>query len=179
MDYLNEKLRPLIEKHGHAVQAVAGRSEIYAKSSDLIADDELFAYTVGLADRDLPEVLLIAPLAPRMQFDLLNTVAAGLKEGSIAGPGDYPNIIERFTIRLREISVPVFREYAFFAFAWAETKGRTVANALQFRLPDEHGRFPDESGYTWAPVPVLAPPPAVSPASDRSTQKQRADASNN
>lgn len=53
-DYIKLRVEPVIAAHGHAVQYVGD------------PDDELqtFGYTVGLAAQGIPEILIIAPLAP-------------------------------------------------------------------------------------------------------------------
>ena len=64
VDFLTEKVEPLITKHGFAVQVVGGDNQSLP-----------FAYTVGLSAKKLPEMLLIAPLDVQIFKHLVNAVA--------------------------------------------------------------------------------------------------------
>jgi hypothetical protein len=153
-DYIKLRVEPVIAAHGHAVQYVGD------------PDDELqtFGYTVGLAAQDIPEILIIAPLAPDNLIPIVNNAVQTIKSSSpLRLAGDYDEVIDGFVVRLREISVDAFAEYGLITSKWAYSHGITIKRALQIILPDELGRFPDEPHYNWVPVALLAPPAPPTP----------------
>ena len=154
-DYIKQRVEPVIAAHGHAIQYVGD------------PDDELqtFGYTVGLAAQGIPEILIIARLAPDSLISIVNNAVTKLKSSSpLRLAGDYDEVIAGYAVRLREVSVAAFTEYGLIASKWAYSHGITISRALQLVLPDELGRFPDEPHYNWVPITLLAPPAPPTPA---------------
>lgn len=153
-EFIKVRVERVIAAHGHAVQYVGN------------PDDELqtFGYSIGLAAQDIPEILIIAPLAPDSLIPIVNNAVQKIKSSSpLRLAGDYDEVIAGFVVRLRKISVDAFAEYGLIASRWAYSHGITIKRALQLVLPDELGRFPDEPHYNWVPVTLLAPPAPPTP----------------
>jgi len=126
-DYLAE-LRATISEHGWAVQFVEDA-------------DRPFAYTIGLFDRGLPE-LLVTGLPPHDSAHLLNWVAAHCVWGLELVPGD--QFADPGGRRLEVVRVEVPDAHLKFAVA---VGGRNV-RALQLVWADARGRWPWETGWS-------------------------------
>jgi hypothetical protein len=123
-DYL-ALLREKIAAHGWVVQYVEG-------------DKRPFAYTVGLHDRGLPE-LLVTGLAPRPAGWLLNTFARRALVGRKPAPGDRVALPAGTHLELVGVEHPD----AHMGMAIA-IEGSDIS-AVQLVWADDRGRWP------WAP----------------------------
>lgn len=120
-DYL-QVLRTTIRKNGWAVQYVE--------------DDRIpFAYTVGLHEAGLPE-LLATGLTPELAWRILNAVARYIAGEVIPAPGDLVRLSERWLFEVVEVTQP--DAHLNFAVALCGPEVR----ALQLVWADEHGRWP-------------------------------------
>src|SRR3954447_13322413 len=127
-----DQTRKLIDRHGHAVQAVMGTPTSPG-----------WAYTVGLHRHGLPELIIVGGLTVADQHGILNELALRMRAG------------ERFEAGERESTLLVGFEAVFVEVADASTEDFAVANRLQsgFRAlqvvwPDHDNRFPWEPGYS-------------------------------
>jgi hypothetical protein len=126
-DYLDE-LRETISGHGWAVQFVEH-------------DKRPFAYTIGLHDRGLPE-LLISGLPPDIATRVLNSIAHMIvDDGTVLAPAMHIDYQDRFLIEVVEVEHPdVHLKFA------VKLCGSDV-RALQLVWADTRGRFPWEPGW--------------------------------
>ena len=135
-EYLDE-LRATIRIHGWAVQGVE--------------DDRLpYAYTIGLHDRGLPE-LLVTGLSPEGAAGLLNDVAGAAMAGRDLAPGVHIAVGAGPLLEIVEVDHPD----AHMNFAVA--LGGPDIRALQLVWADERGRWPWAAGWGQARrrLPVL------------------------
>lgn len=126
-DYLNE-LRATIEDHGWAVQFVE-------------SENRPFAYTVGLCDLGLPE-LLITGLSAKVSVRVLNSIAHMIvDDGTVLVPAMHIDYQDRFLIEVVEVEHPdVHLKFASRLF------GPRV-QALQLVWADDRGRWPWDPGW--------------------------------
>jgi hypothetical protein len=123
-DYLKE-LRATVREHGWAVQYVE-------------SDRKPFAYTVGLHDRGLPE-LLVTGTSPSWAVEVLNCFAREALDGRDLRPGtrvmhDGEPIVEVVEVEQPDAHVK-----------WAVAFGGRAVRAIQLVSPDDRGRWP------WSP----------------------------
>lgn len=144
-DYLRT-LVAIIDEHRWAVQFVE-------------SDERPFAYTVGLHDLGLPE-LLITGLAPQTSLRLLNSIAHYLADdGMRLRPGEHIDYQNQFMLEVVEVEHPdVHLKFACALFGEA-------VRALQLVWTDDRHRWPWDRGWSHerARQPVLgmrAPWPA-------------------
>lgn len=109
-------------KHGWAVQYVESQSAPYA-------------YTVGLHERGLPE-LLVTGLPPQPAARLLNTVAAYLMDGGRPVPGEWISIPDGPMLAVVQVEHPDAHMNVAVAFYGPELR------ALQLVWADERGHRP-------------------------------------
>lgn len=136
-DYL-EILRETIRGHGWAVQYVED-------------DRAPFAYTIGLHDVGLPE-LLMTGLAPLPTHRLLNSLAhAMVDDGTVYAPGMHIDYQDEFLLEVVEVEHP--DAHLNFAIALCGPDVR----ALQLVWADSRGRWPWDGrwGYGRRRQPVL------------------------
>jgi hypothetical protein len=127
-DYLKQ-LRSIIAKAGWAVQAVEGGR--YSAP---------FAYTVGLAPRGKPELVVTGMAAYRAR-KLLNEVAVHMLHATVPDVGEQQHLIGGPLIEFVEVEHPaVHLLYA------CEFYGAGI-RALQIVHADDHGRWPWELGF--------------------------------
>ena len=126
-DYL-DVLRDVITEHRWAVQFVEG--------------DRPFAYTIGLHDRGLPE-LLITGLPPRTSGRLLNSIAHQiLDDGARLRPGMHIDCQDEFLIEVVEVDHPdVHLKFAAGLF------GERI-DALQLVWTDDRRHWPWDRGWS-------------------------------
>jgi hypothetical protein len=125
-EYLDE-LRATIRLHGWAVQGVED-------------DRRPYAYTIGLHDRGLPE-LLVTGLSPEPAARLLNDVAAAAVSGRVLKPG--ARIAEGAGPLLEIVGV----EHPDAHMTFAVVLGGRDVRALQLVWADERGRWPWAAGW--------------------------------
>jgi hypothetical protein len=127
-DYLDE-LRETIRVHGWAVQGVE--------------DDRLpYAYTIGLQDRGLPE-LLVTGLSQESAARVLNDVAVAAVGGRVFEPGTHIAVGDGPLLEIVEVDHP--DAHLNFAVALCGPDIR----ALQLVWADDRGRWPWAAG--WGP----------------------------
>ncbi|MBS1692717.1 MAG: DUF4262 domain-containing protein [Actinobacteria bacterium] len=123
-DYL-ERLRQIVRSHGWAVQYIE-------------SDRTPFAYTVGLHDCGLPE-LLVSGVSPDRARRLLSTAARAALRGESFTPGRHTALRAGPLVEVVEVEHPDVH------LAWALNHGGPGVRALQLVWADERGRWP------WAP----------------------------
>jgi hypothetical protein len=135
-DYL-ALLREKILAHGWAVQYVED-------------DRRPFAYTIGLHDRGLPE-LLVTGLAPRHATWLLNTFARRTLLGRRPAPGNQVSLPAGTRVELVGVAQPDAHLYMAVAI-----EGPGI-EAVQLVWADDRGRWPWAPGFDDGrrPQPVL------------------------
>jgi hypothetical protein len=127
-EYLDE-LRATIRIHGWVVQGVE--------------DDRLpYAYTIGLHNRGLPE-LVVTGLPPERAAHVLNDVAAAACGGRVFRPGAHVAVGDGPLLEIVEVDHPD----AHLNFAVA--LGGPEIRALQLVWADDRGRWPWAAG--WGP----------------------------
>jgi hypothetical protein len=127
-EYLDE-LRASIRMHGWVIQGVD--------------DDRLpFAYTIGLHDRGLPE-LLVTGLSQEDAARVLNDVALAAVGGRVFEPGAHIAVGDGPLLEIVEVDHPD----AHLNFAVA--LGGSDVRALQLVWADDRGRWPWAAG--WGP----------------------------
>ncbi|HEX7428254.1 MAG TPA: DUF4262 domain-containing protein [Mycobacterium sp.] len=120
-DYLDELRKTMVE-HGWAVQYVE-------------SDRAPFAYTVGLHDCGLPE-LLVTGVSPQRAMRLLNIVARDLMSGDTLTPGQQITVRSGPLVEIVEVANPDAH------ITWAVAFGGPNVRALQLVWADGHGRWP-------------------------------------
>lgn len=136
-DYLQQVVLPIIERAGWMVQ--------YVEPERVRAP---LAYTVGLTERGLPE-LVVTGLPPQESAKLLNAVA---ESGQSLGEG------QRVAVGLHAMEVVRLAEPAVHLVVAAGLYGERLS-ALQLVRPDERGRWPWHKSYRGGRggQPVLGP----------------------
>ena len=143
-DYLDLVILPMVRQKGWAVQGVSGRRP--------------FAYTVGLTDCGLPE-LLVTGLRDAAAATLLNTVAArALQEEEPCAGG--PVVLLSMVLEVVAVSRPDSHLVTATALYGDEVR------ALQLVWPDDRGRYPWQTGYRSrrGSQPLLGPRPGDRPS---------------
>lgn len=125
-DYFAE-LRRDIDKYGWIVQCVED-------------DRRPYAYTIGLHDRGLPE-LLITGMEPKRVLPVLNTCAQMMCDGSVFKPGETVGLWDRSLFMIVRVDNP--DAHMDFAIALEGPEVR----ALQLVWADDQGKWP------WDPAP--------------------------
>ena len=126
-DYLDE-LRRTMSEHGWAVQYVeGGRSP--------------FAYTVGLHDCGLPE-LLITGVSAQRAGRLLNAVATDMMSGQTLAPGRKLAVRSGPLVEVVEVANPDVH------MPWAVAFGGPDVKALQLVWADGRGRWPWAAAFS-------------------------------
>lgn len=134
LDRYLDRVRALIREHGWIVQSVM---------PDTSRLEPGFSYTVGLADRQLPD-LCVFGLPEAVAGEILNTVARRLVSGEQIGAGQrLDHVVEGFEVALCEVDAG---EMGRFRVA------RALYNAppkrmLQLLWPDQRGNFPTEASF--------------------------------
>lgn len=148
------KILRLIDEHGWAVVAVGGASCDCAGCDGGTDDGIEFSYTVGLSTLGFPEVITYG-LPQRVAQSCLNRIGQQVSAGK---PPRVGATIDR-----------VFQGLRGYLLAASDTSDLVVAGqaypetiAAQLVWPDEHERFPWDSGYNRrrCPQPLIGPPPA-------------------
>ena len=122
-----DELRAMIRVRGWTVQCVED-------------DQRPYAYTIGLHDRGLPE-LLVTGLSPERAARLLNDVAAAAVEGRALETGAHIAVGSGPLLEIVEVEHPD----AHMSFAVA--LGGPDLRALQLVWADDRGRWPWASGW--------------------------------
>jgi hypothetical protein len=126
-EYFDE-LRETIRKHGWVVQFVED-------------DRRPFAYTIGLHDRGLPE-LVVTGMTSLHSAHTLNAVATAAVDGSVYKPGEHIALGQRMVLEVVEVEHP--DAHLNFAIALCGPEVR----ALQLVWADEHGRWPWDARWS-------------------------------
>lgn len=119
-DYLNV-LREKVLRNGWTIQYVEAVMP--------------FAYTVGLSDENLPE-LLVTSVSPPRAIRLLGALAAGIRRGVRWNPGDLVTIEDGPVVELVEVEHPDVH------CGWAMTHAEGPIRVLQAVWADGRGRWP-------------------------------------
>ena len=129
-DYAEQWLLPTIDRHGWAVTAVDG-DRVHAP----------FAYTIGLTEQGLPE-LVITGLPQAGAHAVLQSVAQHCLEEERLVPGTQPTV-DGVEIGLEVVAVPHPEAHLFDAVSLYGTETR----ALQLVWQDARGRWPWDVGF--------------------------------
>jgi hypothetical protein len=124
------------------------------------ADTPAFAYTVGLAKLDHPE-LIIFGLSPQTAQGVLNSMGlAVVAKTRRWGPGRsdevFSGVVPAMLVEVRDSA-----DYLFAANSMFAIPGQGPLPALQVLYPDAAGLWPWQEGSTFADEPVLGPVPAA------------------
>jgi hypothetical protein len=122
-----EAIRTTMVEHGWAVQYVEG-------------DRRPYAYTVGLHDRGLPE-LLVTGVSPRRAVQLLDAVAEYVIKGGRPTPGHRISLPDGTLMEVVQVEHPDAHMNVAVAFY-----GRHL-RALQLVWADGQGRWPWAAGF--------------------------------
>jgi Domain of unknown function (DUF4262) len=125
-EYFDE-VRATIRTHGWVVQGVED-------------DQRPYAYTIGLHDRGLPE-LLVTGMPPPRAARLLNSAAQAAVDGRVFTPGAHIAVGDGPLVEIVEVAQPD----AHMNFAVA--LGGPDVRALQLVWCDERGRWPWAAGW--------------------------------
>ncbi|CDP86186.1 hypothetical protein BN975_02751 [Mycolicibacterium farcinogenes] len=127
-EYL-DSLRDIIKDHGWVVQFVE-------------SDKRPFAYTVGLHDLGLPE-LLITGMQAKTSARVLNSLAHGIvDEGTFLHPAMHIDYQDEFLFEVVEVDHPDV--HLKFAVELCSPRIR----AFQLVWADDHGRWPWDPGWS-------------------------------
>ena len=127
-DYL-DVLREIIDGHQWAVQFIEN-------------EDRPFAYTVGLTDLGLPE-LLITGLPPRTSKRLLNSIAHDMvDDGTILRPAMHIDYQSEFLLEVVEVDHPDVHLRFAVAICGPEVR------AVQLVWTDDFSRWPWDRGWS-------------------------------
>lgn len=137
-DAFDQKTIDTILEYGHQVIFVFPKTE---------EEGVAFAYTVGRALKDEPELLITGNLPPKVSGTLLNDAARLHDEGKCVLHDGYVyprGSLMRGTTIARVIEVDVVASEMFQAVNMMGER----TSALQIVWPDKHGYFPGEAGYS-------------------------------
>ena len=140
-DYVEEVLRPVIDRFGWAVQAVGG-TRVHVP----------FSYTVGLTLWGLPELVLTGKRPPDAA-EVLNAYAFHLRHSEPPDPGRQVQVGERW---FEVVGVPHPEAHLLVATGLF---GEAEVTARQLVWHDERGRWPWDAGHRGGRggQPVLGP----------------------
>lgn len=144
-DGLDQKTIDTILEYGHQVIYVSPRQG---------EEGTPFAYTVGRAIKDQPELLMTGSIAPGVMGQILNDAVRMHDEGTHVLCDGYeypPHTLFQNGFKARVVAVDPRASEMFQAI---NIMGDDV-EALQIVWPDIHGCFPDEPGYS---LPAEAQP---------------------
>ncbi len=135
-------IRTTVDKHGWAVQYVED-------------DRTPYAYTIGLHERGLPE-LLVTGLPPQAAARILNSVAAYVIDGGRPVPGEWISMPDGSALAVVQVQHPDVHMNVAVALY-----GRRKLHALQLVWADEQGHRPwcPEFSNGGARQPVLGVQP--------------------
>lgn len=145
MQQFYAKVRAMVREHGWIVQGVMPTA---ADPPGTIP----FAYTIGLTDAGLPELIISWPGQPGMARDLLNNAAGGhlkdeIQHGQIL---DYVANIPSRAIAADPHKAEIQQAYN---YVNDPDRVRDKIRLIQILWPDANGRFPDEDGYNFVDFP--------------------------
>lgn len=130
-----EKVASMVEEHGWIVQAIGTSPMLF--------------YTVGLAQKGLPE-LVITGISVEAAQSIINTFARKLVEGKFTlddaamERGDkFDDVLENYSAKLRWVS-PMQTRQLNVARVFAQSD---EFRAVQIVWPDPKGRFEGEAGF--------------------------------
>jgi hypothetical protein len=139
--YLVTVVIPTIRKHGWMVQYVGPSTE-----------QNRYAYTVGMGDYGLPDILVVG-LPPRRSQIILNSVAEVFLMLRKAYVGDLYEIIRGYPIRPRRCtSTSAFVSLAGFSQIYDRHQQRRSKRGIQILLPDKKGRFAGQRAFDGEPT---------------------------
>jgi hypothetical protein len=127
IDEYFDELRAAIRKNGWVVQYVE-------------SDRTPYAYTIGLHDWDLPE-LMVTAVSPQRAARLLNKVAADCVQGAVLTAGQRISIPTGPLLEVVEMSQPDAHLIYAVAFGGPDVRG------LQLVWADGHGRWPWSAAF--------------------------------
>lgn len=126
----------IVEQHGWAVQSV------FADAERGIPE---FSYTIGMAKRGLPEIMIFA-VEPRMAQFMLNDAAQKLVDGELKPEeGALVPELANVPLRVKTLSETQFEAFGNMARLHGEISGVPVTSIL-LQFPDQAGLFPGEPG---------------------------------
>lgn len=151
MDEYLTRVRAQVSEHGVIVQAV---------SANPSTSTPAFAYTVGLAEIEEPE-LIIFGFQPYIAQDILNDLALPIVRGQAERsltPGLTRDIFAG-DVPAWLIEVKDSKEHLIIANQMFSIPGQQPVRALQVVFPDTNGLWPWQSGSLESSIPILGDQP--------------------
>jgi hypothetical protein len=105
--------------------------------------DPGFTYTIGNADRGLPELLLIGDFPPRIAAGLLNELGATMREDGKPPATGLVDIGWSIPVKVRQAGSLARSR---FTIQVGQYLGHDHYHVLQVMVCDEHGRYPGDAG---------------------------------
>lgn len=129
-------IRQTILDHGWMVQGV------FSTPDD---PEPSFAYTIGLTEAGLPELLIAGNIKHAVMAQLLNS-AGSLHVKNEIKPGDVLDEIASMPLRVRAVkdTLPLQQAHNYYR---DPQRVRGVVSALQLVWPDKAGAYPDQVFY--------------------------------
>lgn len=129
-----DNLEENIQKYGHTILSVF----------------DLGAYSIGMAEQDLPDILITLNIDPKIQQTLINDICAQLKQKTIA-PGHLEKIITApagvYLLPVTDIAT-LEEDYAIQAVEYYKHyRIKSKMSFLQLVFPDKDGFFPWDEKY--------------------------------
>lgn len=140
----------LIEKYGFMLQAVFGGE-----------DNPSFIYSIGLAQRGLPEFIFVGSCQPQASDYLMGAI-----EAAMAGTKIEPGLVAPES-EINPYMVPAWilqaddklQTHAYGVTGQLARQGLPAeATLFQVVMPDMSGRFPWENNYDWVDQQITTPP---------------------
>jgi hypothetical protein len=114
-----------------------------------------FAYTIGNAIEDLPELLMIGGVCDSCAVNALDDLSQTMIErGSAFADGELVSLGAKYPVKIIDADQRARDEYTIQAGQYHDTEDYRVQQVL---IPDRNGRYPDdpECQRPYATVPVL------------------------
>ncbi|MEP7192305.1 MAG: DUF4262 domain-containing protein [Actinomycetota bacterium] len=147
-------------EHYDMISEIIDRCGVMVQWVGAGADTPAFAYTVGLAKLDHPE-LIIFGLSLQTAQGVLNSMGLPVVAKTRRwGPGRSDDVFSRGVPALL-VEVRDSADYLLAANSMFAIPGQGPLPALQVLYPDAAGLWPWQKGSTFADQPVLGPVPAV------------------
>lgn len=146
VDAFMKQVADHIESSGRAVVSIGGKPGA--------AQGYPFAYSVGHAERNLPELVMTTIIRDRATI-IVNEVAAALDAQGWADAAGRGILLRNLAVRI--VDTGCFGRQARVANYRASQKGVGAITFLQILWPDTAGLFPDHPGYDHLrnPQPLL------------------------
>ncbi|MDP8958830.1 MAG: DUF4262 domain-containing protein [Actinomycetota bacterium] len=156
LDQQHAHMAEKIRRIGWAIQYIGGDCCSRPGCESPPDDGPPFAYTVGLFGFGHPELLMVG-VNPATAAGVLNSLAAGVREGMTVMPGQLITF-ENWPHRIITETVPNPGDIVFWANDFYRRPADHSVPVLQLTYDDTEGRFPWDEGYA---TPELQPRPGT------------------